>query len=121
VNIITENEKIVEEAVRTYALGEDVHWAISMNVIPGPDGNPQPILCILVTLPGIDIGQRLQAQTLSPDMGINTAISDAVKNMIEQLKTVRSQQATDALSAPQPRLNGQGDHPPGLIDPRQGM
>ena len=120
-NIIVENEKIVAEAVETYALGEDVHYAVSLTVMPGPTGQPVPVLVYVISLPGLGIGDRLVAQTMSQNVAVDPSAEHLVKDMIEQLKNSRSQQAQEAMKTPPPQQNGQGGYHPGLIDPRQGM
>jgi len=121
VNIITENEKILAEAVETYALGEDVHWAISLTLIPGQGGQPAPVLIYLVSIPGLGIGERLVAQTMSGNIIVDPDIPRMVNQMIEYLKNQRSEAAQQAMSTPLPQQNGHGTPLPGLIDPRQGM
>ena len=122
-NIIEENEKVVREAVTTYGLGEDIHHTVFGSVIPGQNGQPQPILVIVLSIPGLGLGERLIAQTMSANFILDPQIEFMVSDMIEQLKTQRSQQAQDAMKAGDPisQQNGQGQHHPGLIDPRQGM
>jgi hypothetical protein len=121
VNIIEENEKIVAAAVETYALGEDVHYSVSLTLMPGPNGQPMPVLIYLISIPGLGIGERMVGQTLSQNIAVDPSVEHAIKDIIEQLKSTRSQQAAEAMSSPKPQSNGQGQHHPGLIDPRQGM
>lgn len=122
-NIIEENLKIMADAVEVFALGEDVHYSCFGTVVPGPTGQAQPILAIVLSIPGLGLGERLVAQTLSGNFAIDQNITNIVSDMIEQLKNQRSQQAQDAMKQGNPisQQNGQGQHHPGLIDPRQGM
>jgi len=119
VNIISENEKIVEEAVKTHALGESVHWAVTLSVVPGPNGQPTPVLLLFISIPGINLGERMVAQTMA-GVGIDPAIEHMVGDMIEQLKGARATAAATALNPSAPS-NGHGEVRPGLIDPRQGL
>jgi hypothetical protein len=121
VNILEENTKIMAEAVETYALGEDVHYAVSLTVVPGANGQAAPVLIYLVSIPGLGIGERMVAQTLQGEVVVDKDIPSMVNQMMEYLKNQRSEAAQKAMETPLPQQNGHGKPLPGLIDPRQGM
>jgi hypothetical protein len=121
VNILEENTKIMAEAVETYALGEDVHYAVSMTIVPQANGQVAPVLIYLVSIPGLGIGERMVAQTMQGNIIVDEGIPSMVNQMMEYLKTSRSEAAQQAMNTPLPQQNGHGTPLPGLIDPRQGM
>jgi hypothetical protein len=118
VNILGAIEGQVAESVERHSQGEDVHYGVSMTLAPAPDGQSvQPILVILLTLPGLKIGERITSTTMSTGFFIDPALPDIIRQMIEGLRNERSSQAAQAMAeAPKP-----GEHiPNGMVDPKNG-
>lgn len=90
--------------------GEDLRYAVSMTVLPGQQPNTfVPMLVIVVTAPGMTIGERAMFNALSADIHLseemaNEIVSQAVSSIIEQ----RRRSTADFLGA---RQNGNGPHP----------
>jgi hypothetical protein len=116
VNIIGAIEGQVAESVERYRQGDDVHYGVSMSIVPTPDQNVQPVLVILLTLPGLKIGERITSTTMSTGFFIDPALPDIIRQMIENLRNERSKQAQaamdEAASAGDDILGGIVGNPP---------
>lgn len=111
----------ISEAVETHNQGEDVHYAVSMAIMPGQDGNPVPVIVVVISIPGALVGSRLTATHADANIQELPTTPDMIRQMIEQLLQARSEQMKQSLAAPSAQAAKNGHHPPGLIDPRQGM
>lgn len=111
----------VAEAVEEHRNGEDVHYGVSLVLMPDPQGNPMPVIAIVISVPGADLGSRIAATHMDQNLQTQVVVPGIVRQMIEQLLQARSQHMKAALTG-SPQSNGQGppQHPSGLIDPRQG-
>jgi len=108
----------VAEAVSEHKNGEDVQYGVGLTVVPNAQGQPQPVIVILLSIPGSVIGSRLTATHLTNNIMVEPTTPEAVRQMIEQLLQARSEQLTQA-AIPQNGHNPQSPLASGLIDPRQ--
>lgn len=68
-NIITKVDGYFQEAIEECAQGEDVRYALSVTIGPAPDQQSLiPLLVIIVSIPGVTIGDRLNVTTLNENL-----------------------------------------------------
>lgn len=118
-NIIEKITEQVEAAVEEHRQGEDVHYAVSLAVMPGPQGAVMPVIVIVISLPGGTLGERLAATHIDQNLQVQATTPGVIKQSIEALLTARTEAMKQALS--NPHANGQLPAPPAaLVDPSKG-
>ena len=99
----------VEQTLEVCAPGEKVDFEVTLIAMPGPNGQPQPCMMIVITMPSPLIEQGLAATHLLPTIAPQEpAIADMVRGAVEGLRNARTTM-----------LAGQNGHggPPGPTRP----
>lgn len=109
--------EIVADVIDRAAPGQGLDYEVALTLVPGPQGQPQPLLVIVLTIPSPILNQGLAStllvQSLAPEA---EQIESTVRTAIEGLQ----QQRTAMLAG----SNGHGGAPgpmtpSGLIIPGQ--
>jgi hypothetical protein len=89
---------------------EEIDWEISMMFYPNPqNGAAQAVLVIFAQMPGAVLGTTISASVMvQPTMEMGEHVEDQVRQLLETLRSGRSQQ----LSAMQEQPRDHGLRPP---------
>jgi hypothetical protein len=110
---------IVEDVIDRAAPGQGIAYEVALVLMPGPEGRPQPLLAVVLTIPSPVLGQGLANTMLIPSLAPEAEqLEGALRNAIEGLQQQRSVMLAGSNGhggAPGPMTS-----PSGLILPGQG-
>jgi hypothetical protein len=108
---------LIEDAIsRGLTMGEDIDFDVSMIAMPGPQGQPQPVLALTFALNASVMGEVHATMALmSPAAPSQDDMDTVVRQVTANLVDVR----TRATQAQMVQSNGHKPNPSGLIIPGQ--
>lgn len=92
-NLTVRFEALVFEAVKKFALGDDVAMAVSMTVLPQGDGGFAPAFVLVISIPGATIGSRSTATAVVGDLHAGSGeVEQYVIGLLDATRQARSEQ-----------------------------
>lgn len=92
-NIITDAQGWVQNSLEKYALGESITWAGGFTIMPTEQGLV-PVFCLNVIIPSLVLGETIQTLSHIPVSQLEASkMDEAVKEIVEALKSERTKQA----------------------------
>lgn len=100
----------IEAAVSEHKNGEEVRWEIGVVPIPGPDGTPEPAVCLLIWIPGPVLGTTVSGACPihNPVQVDEEFITGMVTEFLRHLREGRSRALAAAVTQAGQSPNGSG-------------
>lgn len=97
---ITEKiNEMVEDAIPRFALGEDFEYDTSMVLMPGPGGQPMPMIAMSFACKAMTIGEWHSGCVMMPvALPTQENIDEIVKNSVRSLLDIRAQASSQMMA-----------------------
>ncbi len=83
----------VDAALGLHGFGDEWTWEMTIQLVPGPNGAPVPVLILVLIMASPIVGQRLVGPAQIPMHQVDEpAITNTVAQMIAGLRGLRAQQ-----------------------------
>lgn len=88
---------VQHELSNVNAFGDRIGYFVTPTVVPGPNGQPMPVVMVMLETKSVVLGQRAQVTTFIPTDGDRRAIvKSTVPNLIEELQKVKDEIANQS-------------------------
>ena len=99
-SLVDQATQRAQEALETILAGErDWMVGVSLTVVPGAaQGQFEPLLVLVVTAPGVLLGERIAFNLLSQDLAPTTeGLLGVLRNVVEAIRSQRSEMAAQVM------------------------
>lgn len=106
----------IEEGLRVHGMGDSFSYEVIPAFMPvQPNTPPEPAMIVVIMMPGALLGSSFHNHRIvaNPSLVTEEIVTESVRAMCEELRTLRSATLSQLQAQPQERANG--DEPLRLV------